>query len=73
MVGLTTQNFVSAATGIGVMLALIRGLVRKLTDKVGNFWVDMVRHCHLYPVAICFSASPDPDQSRCYPISKTQS
>ena len=43
MVGLTTQNFVSAATGIGVMLALIRGFTRKLTDKVGNFWADLTR------------------------------
>lgn len=43
MIGLTTQNFVSAATGIGVMLAFIRGFTRKLTDKVGNFWADLVR------------------------------
>lgn len=43
MVGLTTQNFVSAATGIGVMLALIRGFTRKQTHKIGNFWKDLVR------------------------------
>lgn len=43
MVGLTTQNFVSAATGIGVLLALIRGFKRRQTNKVGNFWTDLVR------------------------------
>lgn len=43
MIGLTTQNFVSAATGIGIMLALTRGLTRRQNDKVGNFWVDMTR------------------------------
>lgn len=42
MIGLTVQNFVSAATGIAVVIALIRGLVRK-TGTVGNFWVDMTR------------------------------
>src|SRR5208282_93737 len=41
MVGLTVQNFVSAGTGIAVVLALIRGLTRKTTDNLGNFWVDM--------------------------------
>jgi len=43
MVGLTVQNFVSAATGLAVLLALIRGMVRKNTDKLGNFWVDLTR------------------------------
>ncbi len=43
MIGLTVQNFVSAATGIAVVLALIRGLTRKTTDALGNFWVDMTR------------------------------
>jgi K+-transporting ATPase ATPase A chain len=43
MAGLTVQNFVSAATGIAVLLALIRGIVRKTTDKIGNFWVDLTR------------------------------
>lgn len=43
MAGLTTQNFVSAASGIGVMLALTRGFKRRLTDKVGNFWNDLIR------------------------------
>jgi K+-transporting ATPase ATPase A chain len=43
MLGLTVQNFVSAATGISVVLALIRGLTRKTTDALGNFWADMTR------------------------------
>jgi K+-transporting ATPase ATPase A chain len=43
MLGLTVQNFVSAATGIAVLLALIRGLSRKTTDKIGNFWTDLTR------------------------------
>jgi potassium-transporting ATPase potassium-binding subunit len=43
MVGLTVQNFVSAATGIAVLIALIRGLTRKTTENLGNFWMDMTR------------------------------
>jgi K+-transporting ATPase ATPase A chain len=40
---LTVQNFVSAATGIAVLAALIRGLVRRTATTIGNFWVDLVR------------------------------
>lgn len=43
MIGLTVQNFVSAATGIAVLLALIRGISRKTTDQLGNFWTDITR------------------------------
>jgi K+-transporting ATPase ATPase A chain len=43
MLGLTVQNFVSAATGIAVMLALIRGIVKKTSTTLGNFWVDLTR------------------------------
>ena len=43
MLGLTVQNFVSAATGIAVMVALIRGFVRKESTGLGNFWVDLFR------------------------------
>jgi potassium-transporting ATPase potassium-binding subunit len=43
MIGLTVQNFVSAATGISVLLALIRGISGKSTDKLGSFWVDLTR------------------------------
>jgi K+-transporting ATPase ATPase A chain len=43
MTGLAVQNFVSAATGIAVIVAVIRGLSGKNTDKIGNFWVDLTR------------------------------
>lgn len=43
MLGLTVQNFVSAATGIAVLIALIRGFARRSTDTIGNFWFDLVR------------------------------
>ena len=43
MAGLAVQNFVSAAVGIAVAVALIRGFVRSRTDRLGNFWVDLVR------------------------------
>jgi K+-transporting ATPase ATPase A chain len=47
MAGLTVHNFVSAATGIALALALIRGFSRRSAKSVGNFWVDMTR-CVLY-------------------------
>jgi K+-transporting ATPase ATPase A chain len=47
MVGLTVQNFVSAATGIALAIALIRGFARRSAKSVGNFWVDLTR-CTLY-------------------------
>ena len=43
MLGLAVQNFLSAATGIAVLIALIRGFVRRNAAGVGNFWVDMTR------------------------------
>lgn len=43
MLGLTVQNFVSAAVGISVLFALLRGFKRKNTRTVGNFWQDMTR------------------------------
>jgi K+-transporting ATPase ATPase A chain len=43
MVGLTVQNFVSAATGMAVLVALIRGFARKTTTTLGSFWFDLVR------------------------------
>jgi K+-transporting ATPase ATPase A chain len=42
-VGLTVQNFVSAAVGLAVAVALIRALARQSTQSIGNFWVDLVR------------------------------
>jgi len=43
MLGLTVQNFVSAASGMAVLVALIRGIVRRTASTIGNFWVDLVR------------------------------
>ena len=43
MLALTVQNFVSCATGMAVMVAVIRGFARKSTETIGNFWVDMTR------------------------------
>jgi potassium-transporting ATPase potassium-binding subunit len=54
MMGLTVHNFVSAATGIALALALIRGFVRREAKTIGNFWVDLTR-CTLYillPVSV---------------------
>lgn len=57
MLGLTVQNFVSAATGIAVLLALIRGISRKNTDMLGSFWTDLTRSTLyvLLPLSILFS------------------
>jgi K+-transporting ATPase ATPase A chain len=43
MAGLAVQNFVSAAVGIAVVMVLLRGLARRHTEQLGNFWVDLVR------------------------------
>src|ERR1039457_4101720 len=43
MLALTVQNFLSAATGMVVAVALIRGFIQKQTNTIGNFWVDLVR------------------------------
>ncbi|MCL5772820.1 MAG: potassium-transporting ATPase subunit KdpA [Firmicutes bacterium] len=43
MAGLAVQNFLSAATGIAVAIALVRGIVRKETKTIGNFWFDLTR------------------------------
>jgi K+-transporting ATPase ATPase A chain len=43
MAGLAVQNFASAAVGIAVAVALVRGFARRHTDRLGNFWVDLVR------------------------------
>jgi K+-transporting ATPase ATPase A chain len=57
MTGLAVQNFVSAATGIAVVIALIRGISRRSTDKIGNFWVDLTRAILyiLLPLSILFA------------------
>ncbi len=43
MMGLTVQNFVSTATGMAILVAFIRGLARRSSQTIGNFWVDLVR------------------------------
>src|SRR5690348_6557402 len=57
MAGLALHNFVSAACGAAVAVALIRGLVRKRTQTIGNFWVDLVRTTTrvLVPLAVVFT------------------
>jgi K+-transporting ATPase ATPase A chain len=57
MIGLTVQNFLSAGTGMAVLLALIRGIVRKTSDTLGSFWVDLTRSILyvLIPLAIVVS------------------
>jgi K+-transporting ATPase ATPase A chain len=57
MTGLTVQQFMSAAVGLVVAIAMIRGFVRSRTDKLGNFWVDVTRAAFrlLIPLAIVVS------------------
>jgi potassium-transporting ATPase potassium-binding subunit len=57
MAGLTVHNFVSAATGIAIAVALIRGFARRSAQGIGNFWADLVR-CTLYILMpICIVAT----------------
>ncbi|GHG11027.1 MULTISPECIES: potassium-transporting ATPase subunit KdpA [Amycolatopsis] len=57
MAGLTVQNFLSAAVGLAVAVAVTRGFVRAKTDRLGNFWVDLTRGTVrvLLPVAFVFA------------------
>ncbi len=57
MVGLTLHNFVSAATGIAIAAALVRGIARHSAKTLGNFWVDLVRvTCYLLvPICLVFA------------------
>jgi K+-transporting ATPase ATPase A chain len=54
MAGLAVQNFASAAVGMAVAIALVRGFARKGSDNLGNFWVDLTRTCLriLLPIAV---------------------
>ena len=57
MLGLTHQNFLSAATGIALAVALIRGFARSSMRTIGNFWVDVTR-CTLYvllPICVVYT------------------
>ena len=61
MVGLVSHNFFSAATGIAIAIALVRGLGRRSAQSIGNFWVDLTRAtvyvllplCLVYALALC--------------------
>jgi K+-transporting ATPase ATPase A chain len=57
MLGLTVQNFVSAATGMAILAAVIRGFIQKQVETIGNFWVDLVRTTLyiLLPLALVLS------------------
>ena len=57
MLGLTVQNFLSAATGMAVLVALVRGFSTRNSETIGNFWVDMTRSTLyiLLPLALLFS------------------
>jgi K+-transporting ATPase ATPase A chain len=57
MLGLTVQNFISPAVGMAVMVAMIRSFIRKDTNKIGNYWVDLIRSIIyiLIPICIIFS------------------
>ena len=45
MAGLAVQQFVSAAVGIAVLVAFVRGVARRSSKELGNFWVDLYRSC----------------------------
>ena len=53
MVGLTVQNFVSAAAGIAISIALVRGFARASAQSIGNFWVDLTRATLYVLLPIC--------------------
>src|SRR5215471_7572300 len=55
MVGLAFHNFVSAATGIAIAAALVRGIARQSAQTIGNFWVDLVRVTYYLLIPICLA------------------
>ncbi len=57
MAGLTVQSFLSAATGIAVALALVRGFARRTSQTIGNFWVDLTRITLYVLLPICIVAT----------------
>ena len=71
MAGLAVQNFASAAVGMAVAVALVRGFARSRTNRVGNFWVDLTRGCFriLLPLSVVatvllIAAGVDPEPRR---------
>ena len=57
MTGITVQSFLSAASGIAVAIALIRGFARRSAATIGNFWADMVRATLYVLLPVCIAAS----------------
>jgi K+-transporting ATPase ATPase A chain len=57
MLGLVLQNFLSAAVGIAIAVALVRGFTRRKTDRLGNFWVDVTRTVLRLLVPLAFVAA----------------
>jgi K+-transporting ATPase ATPase A chain len=57
MAGLAVQNFVSAAVGIAVAVAVVRGFAHRRTAELGNFWVDLVRCCLRLLLPLCVLAA----------------
>jgi potassium-transporting ATPase potassium-binding subunit len=57
MAGLTVQNFLSAAVGLAIAIALVRGFMRRQSDRLGNFWVDLTRGTVrvLLPLSVVFA------------------
>jgi len=77
MLGLAFHNFVSAAAGVAVAIAIIRGFVRKTTKTLGNFWVDLTRATLwvLLPISLVFAvfliSQGVPDNFKAYVHAKT--
>lgn len=57
MAGLAYHNFISAAVGISLAIAFIRGIARRQMETIGNFWVDMVRSCLWILLPFCIVGS----------------
>jgi len=57
MLGITVQSFLSAASGMAVVIALIRGFARRRVDVIGNFWVDLTRGVLYVLLPICIAAT----------------
>ena len=64
MAGLAVQNFVSAAVGMAVAIALVRGFARRRTGDLGNFWVDLVRGTLRILLPVCVVAAIVADRRR---------
>jgi potassium-transporting ATPase potassium-binding subunit len=57
MAGFTVQNFLSAATGIAIAIAVMRGVTRRTSDRIGNFWVDLTRTVLYVLLPVAFVAA----------------